>query len=268
MRFSICIPTHRIDNRLKRTLKSLELLDYPKHLFDICLFINGTNDVPESGFDCVETDQLPLGPSGAKNRVVSMSRSEWIIMLDGDDFLVPSALQQYASYLHGNPEAVFVCEPSMINFIGPEGGKQAFFPAHARLYQDFFEHNLQFMERTAACGHPTLVKKSEFIPYNTGFTFAEERRLVTDYWKAGKTVHIMGTSTYVYNWNETGATQGVSLHELPPEKRDLFKKFTDSVAQEEKTPLLSLPKSFSVPDAQDIEAIKLFLDWENRDFVP
>jgi glycosyltransferase involved in cell wall biosynthesis len=263
-KFSVCIPTHRIDKRLSNTLESLKLLDYPREDYEVCLFINGVDQATVSNCDWVSATTEKLGPSRAKNEAVAMAHHDWVVMLDSDDFLVPSALKQYAAFLQKEPQAVIACEFSMINYIEFGNGKIACYPPSTEDYRSFYQQAISNLAQTAACGHPTLVKKSEFVPFDAAFPFAEERKLMLDYWKQNKAVHLMGTCTYIYNWNETGATDGIPLSRLAPEKQNHFRQFTNAVILAEKEPRYCETTDFYVPDDNDRLAIQKFLEWENQ----
>lgn len=264
MKFSICIPTHRVDWRLENTLKSLEMLDYPREDYEICIFLNGApEDSKTPKADLVVGTLSALGPSEAKNQAIKLADHEWVILVDSDDFLVPSALNHYKSFVEKNSRAVLGCELSVINFLGPAGTKEAYFPDTIENYRKFFNQTVSTMAETAACGRPILFKKSQFLPFDSSFSFAEERKLALDYWKARHPVHILGTSTYVYNWNENGVTGGMSLGEMPPEERQGLERFTEWVKNQRKDPNAFADENFYVPGKEDCEAIHKFLDWEN-----
>jgi glycosyltransferase involved in cell wall biosynthesis len=268
MKFSICIPTHRVDARLKNALKSLSLSTYSRPEYEICLYVSGEYDATELkklGCDHVYVStETGIGPCAGKNEVLKMANYEWIVLLDSDDFLLPSALRKYQQVIERNPGMVVGYELSAVNFMGAKGQKKAFYPEVVQNYKNFFSQSLEAMKQTAACGRPILIKKSDMLPFNPAIKFAEERQLAVDYWALGKPIHLMASCTYIYNWNETGGTQGLSLHDLPPEKREFFKSFTAAIANQEKVAKIIPDNKFSVPDQRDIAAIKQFLAWENQ----
>lgn len=203
MRFSLCIPTHRLDRRLRNTLTLIQDLDYPKNLIKINLFINGSIkniSLFEPLVDRIEILPKVLGPSEAKNKALEMSETEWSILLDGDDFLLPSSLNQYKEIIEKTPDLSVGVEFSSINFF--QGNK--FYPPNRADHTLFFDEQLQRAHFTAACGRPIIFRSDRRIPYDLSFGFAEERKLMVDYWAKGISTHLMSTCTYIYNMNETG----------------------------------------------------------------
>lgn len=268
MKFSICIPTHRVDRRLFHTLKSLESLHYPRNDYEICVMVNGTDcnlfsDEKMGMWDQLSYTPKALGPSEAKNEVFKMARHDWIVLLDSDDFLVPTALNHYSEFVKQNPGAVLGLELSVINLLGEKKQKTARYPDTPDNYRRFFNTSVSTLADTSACGRPILFNKKHLLPFDKTFPFAEERKLALDYWKAGYPTHLMGTCTYIYNWNETGVTHGRSLHELHPDERAYFEKFTNWIKNEQKQSNAFADNSFQVPGKEDKEAIEKFLAWEN-----
>lgn len=257
--FSICIPTHRLDKRLLNTLNSLSYLDYPREKFEICLLVNG---FPEQEFNmgCDHIKVVPalLGPSEAKNQALSLGKKDWLVLLDSDDFLVPSALKQIANYISNNSQVVLGCEFSIINFIE----KNVFYPSNPQDYEAFYNANIAHAMTTAGFGRPIVFKRNERVDFDLYFNFAEERKLFIDYWNQGKMIDLMGTSTYVYNWNESGISGGKPVNFLEPEKQMYFRHFTDILSSQDKNVLIRPSNEFVVPDTNDEKAIHEFLRWE------
>ena len=49
------------------------------------------------------------GTSANYNRAVAACKGEWCIIFDGDDALLPAAVEHYVQYVQAHPEARFVC---------------------------------------------------------------------------------------------------------------------------------------------------------------
>lgn len=201
MDFSICLTATAINEALINTVKSLSKLDYPKENIKASLFINGPHTESElleigSFLDwnqIIATDES-LGPSRAKNVALDMARTKWAVLLDGDDFLLPSALSQYEKIISQNPNLMVGCEYSIINKI--DGNM--FHPSKKEEYWAFLLAQKERALTTAACGRPILFNTKHLIPFDCQFSFGEERKLMIDYWKAGYVTHIMTTASYLY----------------------------------------------------------------------
>jgi len=248
MKFSICISAHRLDRRLRNTLTLLQDLDYERKDFEICLLLNTEQESSILKFislvDSFKRINQSLGPSRAKNEAIAMAKHEWVVLLDSDDFLVPSTLKQYQEIILKYPSIQIGYEFSSINFIQ----QQSFYPPDREGYAIFFQEQKDRAVKTAACGRPVLIRKSSFPQFDPAFGFAEERKLACDYWKTGKDTHIMDTISYVYNWNDTGI-----------KKDEVALKKIEKLAQRS-NPLIVVAKSSSFLTEKDKEFIqKAFL---------
>lgn len=209
MKFSICIAAHREDQRLFNTLNSIRDIDYNMKDIEVCLFFNGNyenklslNKLLSCEFKLNIVDQ-PLGPSLAKNNAIDMASHDNVILLDSDDFLVPSSLKQFADVLTKEKDLTIGYEFSSINMIA--GGY--FFPPNREQYLSFFNDQLERALESCAFGRPILIRKNKFIGFDPEYEYAEERKLALDYFNRGEFITMMTTLSYVYNINETGITK-------------------------------------------------------------
>lgn len=252
-KFSIGIPTHRLDRRLRNTLfVTLNSIDYPRENFEICLFVNGDHNeaLPFLPFvDKVEFDKKELGPSAAKNRVIEMATHPWVILLDSDDFLVPSALKVYDSAVQKNPQMDVAFEYSAVNFL-----KEKFsYPPSPVEFGAYFYTQIGLLPKTGALGHATIIRKDCPFRFDEEVKFAEERDLAVRMLTSGATPHILQSCSYVYNWNESG----ISSHSetLNDEQRASLEKIRQ-------------PLEAKSPESLKFQIVDLpFMTKQDREFV-
>lgn len=261
-KFSICIPTHRLDRRLINTLNSLSHLDYPRNLYEICLFVNNVDSTSPGLFKILGTvdkfkiEPAKLGPSISKNEALKLASGKWAILLDSDDFLVPSALNHYNEIIDNNSNLVLGCEWSVLNMM--KGG--IYHPDNSIDYNFFHDAQMERSIKSGAFGRPIIFNTDHLLPYSNKYSFAEERQLAIDYMVAGYTIDIMGTCTYLYNWNDSGISGGVSLTTLD---NDEFKRCVSDIGDNIPEHIkVRSPLAFTTPNDKDKDIMNLFLSWE------
>lgn len=114
---SIIIPcrliTHEQARLLHETLQSVSAQTYPD--YEIILVDDGsTVPVPSVAGAYPQTNTLrqdQAGPAIARNTGIAHSRGQYLVFLDADDHLLPSALEAGISALQRHPEAGFAVGP-------------------------------------------------------------------------------------------------------------------------------------------------------------
>jgi len=216
-KLSVCIPTHRDDLKLYNAISSVLDQEYPRDLIDLCIFTNGLSPSTKEHFRANRLTQssVAMGPSSAKNSALSMAETEYAILLDSDDMLIPSALKIYNKVLDSYPDLRVGCEFSAVNLIRRPEGFGAHFHRTEEEFGSFFFNNISRVHETGAVGRPIIFKTEGRPPFDSDYSFSEERKLAIDLWEDKTPVHIMKTCTYVYNWNEQGITGAVAVADSP-----------------------------------------------------
>lgn len=103
---TVCIVAHRLDLLFRRAIHSVSRQLTPPD--EVVLVIDGFSwkmkdekifgDIP-SDWKIVWTENENSGPSMPRNTGMYSSTSDWILILDGDDFLVPSCIDAYMKVL-------------------------------------------------------------------------------------------------------------------------------------------------------------------------
>lgn len=104
-KISVCIITHRIDIFFRRAVHSVLHQTHPP--FEVVVVVDGPQSLCADDFykglpkewRKVWTEQEDSGPSYTRNLGMHYCSGDWIFLLDGDDFIVPSCLEFYKKHL-------------------------------------------------------------------------------------------------------------------------------------------------------------------------
>lgn len=110
-KFSIIIIAYNNPHEISATLGSINILDYPKDLFEVIVVDDGSEVRLES------TIKIPLNythqfyyiertptssRSNARNKGAAFAAYDWLIFIDGDQYLNSTLLNIYNDYIHAN----------------------------------------------------------------------------------------------------------------------------------------------------------------------
>lgn len=120
---SVVIPIGRVDRWLDQAVESV-LANSGADFEIVAVFNNGAKvpqDWPYLGDPRVRVlfDPAPLGPGGAGQAGIDMSRGEYFVRLDADDVMRPDRLRLQLDWLQRHPETVLVS--SQVGWIDGEG---------------------------------------------------------------------------------------------------------------------------------------------------
>lgn len=106
---TIVIPAHNASQTLAETLSSLSQQTLSN--WEAVIVDDGSGDATreiaesyaasDARFRVVE--QLPQGVSAARNKGIDLARSDWLLFLDADDWLLPRHLERLTGVLDGDP---------------------------------------------------------------------------------------------------------------------------------------------------------------------
>ena len=102
IKFSIIIPAYNIENVLLETLDSLSKVKFPQNLFEVLIIDDQSTDrtlsvaLEYSGLINLKVFQTEVngGPGAARNIGIQNSSADYILFLDGDDFLNANSLYE------------------------------------------------------------------------------------------------------------------------------------------------------------------------------
>ena len=111
---SVIVPLYNKGCIIERTVKSVLNQTYPH--FELIVVDDGSTDnsadiVKQFNDERIQLIQQPnAGPSAARNKGVQNARTEWIVFLDGDDELLPEALNHFAELRNNfNKASIYNC---------------------------------------------------------------------------------------------------------------------------------------------------------------
>jgi len=110
MRLSIIVPCFNIDKYVARCLDSILAQDCDKSLYEIIIVNDGSTDGTPAIVEkyAVENENVTLinqpnkGLSAARNAAIEKSLGEYLMFVDGDDYLAPYALNKLLKVLDTN----------------------------------------------------------------------------------------------------------------------------------------------------------------------
>ena len=113
--FSFVIPAHNEASIIKETLSRLCALDYPKERYEVIVVENGSNDKTYEVAKQFESSNMHVystpEPGVSRARNFGMHRSspdlDWSIVMDADNFLEKSFLQELCVFLEAHPKAAY-----------------------------------------------------------------------------------------------------------------------------------------------------------------
>lgn len=261
MKFSICIATDRINQRLINTLESLKDI---RGIYEICLSVEGVDPTPEQIIQLtnyahkIQWWNDTGNVAKAKNRAIAMGDGDWKILLDADDFLLPSILQHFEGIFKAgiiSEEILYV--PDFMIIKAP----LASCPPKS-VIGDFKMFFIDYGMKTGAFGRPVFFSKaiSEKSPYDEEYKMMEERGLVIKTNRDGE-IQILEFPCYIYNVNQDGMTKGTDVR-TTEEGRYYRQKAIDSIAQKALQFKVKYYESNIDYDDVDAEAISKFIEME------
>ena len=107
-RFSIIIPTYNYASYLPRAVDSV--LAQPGGDYEVVVVDDGSTDetpklMQRFGSPVCSLRQENQGPSAARNHGIGASHGEWLLFLDSDDVLLPTALPAFRAAIDRHPAA-------------------------------------------------------------------------------------------------------------------------------------------------------------------
>lgn len=124
--FSVVIPAYNYGRYVERAIRSVLRQDFP--LFEVIVINDGSSDDTDLVVNTIldEGDsrlryakQKNRGVSAVRNLGISLSKGAYLIFLDADDELMPSALRDVHGYLENNSNVdVLICDYLSVS---PEG---------------------------------------------------------------------------------------------------------------------------------------------------
>lgn len=124
---SVIIPLYNKEKIIENTVESV--LNQTHSNFELIIVDDGFTDKSVEVVNKISDERIRLirqknaGPSSARNKGVKNANTDWIVFLDGDDELLPDALEHF-SFLRNNNNDIDIFDCSYI--INRKGNKKIF----------------------------------------------------------------------------------------------------------------------------------------------
>ena len=133
-RFSVIIPFRNEGDNLPKLLKSIEALEYPKHLFEVILVNDASEDdsvsiieknLSNRPFDCAQDDIVVINNVRESNSpkkdaitsAIKIAKNEWIVTSDADCILPKFWLDTFDAFIQ-KKDTQFIVAPVTYSNIG------------------------------------------------------------------------------------------------------------------------------------------------------
>lgn len=212
--FSIVVACYNHENFVREAVESALCQTHPDK--EVIVVDDGSSDrtaeILDSFGESINLAKLPdnRGAGTARNHGASLAEGQYLVFLDGDDVLMPWALDVYR-------QLIAACEPKLIlgrssKFLGTvpamkaaEAPKSiAFVP-----YPDFLSKDRSWVYNTSAL----IVDRATFLSaggWSTEIFYQDIQDLLNKLGIAGKTVLTLEPVTVLYRMHSTNAVRNVS----------------------------------------------------------
>jgi glycosyltransferase involved in cell wall biosynthesis len=209
---------------LRRAHESLHEQDLSSHFWEWCLQVDGTQelveDIPESVLADpavrVEANGLHLTTALTRNYALARSRGAYVRNLDGDDWLLPGALEAEVSVLEADPEVAYVTGEALIHKDGllQENGAPSPFPA-GRLEAGAVDGLWRQGQHFGLVFNTVMFRRSHLLAYGgwAGLTRWEDVALMMPV-AAEHPTHRLGQATTVYRQHDQQAIRSEATERL------------------------------------------------------
>ena len=181
---SVVIPTYNYAGSLRRAVMSVvEQLNLDEH--ELLVIDDGSTDETSIVAERLR-EELPqeirfihqknAGPASARNLGIRETVGDWLVFLDADDEMLPSAIERLSTHIINYPETRLIIGGHVAVF--PDGRQQEFFPANlpatpqARLHFYLIDKKIAISNGACAmhrniffrANNPEAFRKAEDIP--------------------------------------------------------------------------------------------------------
>ena len=116
---SIIIPLYNKEKCIEKTIKSV--IDQTYRDLEVLIVDDGSTDKSKMIVNSIHDKRIRYvykengGVSSARNLGVKMVKSDWILFLDADDFLLPNALDSAVRTINSYPNAEIIVGGFLVN---------------------------------------------------------------------------------------------------------------------------------------------------------
>lgn len=128
---SILIPCYNAERWIAQAIESALNQSYPHK--EVIVVDDGSSDrsleiIQSYGSQIRWETQTNQGGNATRNRLLELSRAEWLQYLDADDYLLPEKIAHQVKFLDSYPDADVIYSPSMFEFWDDQTSRQELLP--------------------------------------------------------------------------------------------------------------------------------------------
>lgn len=158
------------------------------------------------------------GPTGNYNRAICACKGTWLKMLDGDDLLTPTCVEDNLNFIKENPESKIIVSNSIVFF---DNGRKEVIQNPGILNPTFFtltaEEQFEMLVKEDVLLNPnsTFISSDVYknVKYDERIRFMEDRPFYWNCTRNGIKIHYFDKETVKYRKHE-GALTGLSGEKL------------------------------------------------------
>jgi len=226
LKISVCITTQRFDFFFRRAVDSV--LSQVVKPYEVLIIVDGIsaqllepktlNDIPLD-WQIYWTEMENSGPAVPRNVGLWYATGDWVLMLDGDDFLVPSCLEVYSKVIPSLKSEVVAefLSPALVhsNLIVTRN-----LPSDRDSWDYFYKYNMRTLfsgswKRGELPIRPLLIKREGKKYYPQDYTFLEDKMLCFYYMLEERKIYLSDFCSYIANHHPGTLTTSVTRQGQP-----------------------------------------------------
>ena len=214
LRFSIVIACYNQEDFIRQAVESAVLQGHPSKEIIVVddNSQDGTADILNTFGESIIFARLPAnrGAAGARNHGASLARGEYLVFLDGDDVLMPWALEVYGRLVTARRPKIILGRAVMFHGKTPEANTDVL-PREIQFveYANFFAKDRPYLYNSS-----TLVVDRSVLQSSGGWSpeifYQDIQDLLNKLGVAGKTLLVLAPDTVWYRMHSTNAVRKIT----------------------------------------------------------
>ena len=240
-KISICLTTQRFDVLFKRAVDSICKQTYIPH--EVVLVIDGLSsklsnekwfrDLPRD-WEIHWTENENSGPSAPRNQTMYYATGDWLLMMDGDDLLVPSCLETYSKMMPHLGPADLIAEITALAIIHQGSTVTQNIPPDKNAWNEAYKSNIRNMvnskwKKGDLPLRPIFIRNSTKKYYPSDFMYLEDKVLLLQYILEERKIVLSDYCGYVMNIHSRSFSNVLANAGLTFRDESRFKKIAANI---------------------------------------
>ena len=203
---SVIVPVYNNAPYLRRCVDSLLAQTYTN--LEIIVVDDGSTDEPQTQLQGITDPRMAAvvtlphrGVSTARNAGIMRARGEYIVFVDGDDWVEPRHIELLADGLKHADCAMVLMSIDYPHASSVNAANEAFFKACPRVERDQFARIFEQYLLSSPCNkiyRTQHVKEADFIQFDPSISYAEDLVFNLQYFTHLQSVALIPSATYHY----------------------------------------------------------------------